>query len=51
MTGEDYQKVASCSLLHTKYFSSEQIKNEMGRACSMHRGEQRWIQQGFGGET
>jgi hypothetical protein len=31
-----------------KYYSGDQIKNEMGRACGMYGGEERCIQ-GIGG--
>jgi hypothetical protein len=32
----------------TKYYSGDQIKNEMGRACSTYGSQKRWTQ-GFGG--
>ena len=36
--------------LYTKYYSGDQIKNDMGGACNMCQGEEKYIQ-GFGGET
>ena len=40
-----------CSVLLTKYYSGDQIKNtKMGKACSTYGGEERCIR-GFGGET
>ena len=39
------------TILFTKFYSGDQIqKNELGEACSMYVGEERYIQ-GFGGET
>ena len=37
------------SVLLTKYYSGDQIKNEMGRACGMYGGQDKCIQ-GFGGD-
>jgi hypothetical protein len=53
VTGErrSYINRGLCSVLLTKYYSTDQIKKtEMGRACSMCAGEERCIQ-GFGGES
>ena len=38
------------SVLLTKYYLGDQIKNQMGRACSTYEGAKTCIQ-GFGGET
>ena len=38
-----------CSVLLTKHYSGDQIKNEMGRACGMYGGQER-CKQDFGGE-
>jgi hypothetical protein len=44
------QQRALCSVLFTKYHSSEQVKNtEISRACGTHRGEERCIQDFSGG--
>ena len=37
-------------VLHTKYYSGEQIQNEMGEACSKNVGEERYVQD-FVGEV
>jgi hypothetical protein len=39
-----------CSVLLTKFYSGDQVKNEMRRACSTYGGEEGCIQ-GFGGGT
>jgi len=38
------------SVLLTKYYLGDQIKNQMGEACSIYKGAKMCIQ-GFGGET
>jgi hypothetical protein len=38
---------AAWSVLFTKYYSGDQIKNEMSEACSTYGGEE----EGFDGET
>ena len=38
------QYEALCSILLTQYYSGDQIKKEIGRACSMYGREKRCIQ-------
>jgi hypothetical protein len=40
----------TCTVLITKYYSRDQIENEMGGACSKYGGKEKCIQD-FGGET
>ena len=42
-SGEDYKTRSLLSVLHTKYYSGGQIKNEMGGACGIYMGEETHI--------